>query len=85
MVTSPLGEHMPAFRGCQVFDVGQQKALLRATGNSPMEPLNCRELGKAGGGGGRGGGEPARRTAIQREALATSGTCTVFSYQDLLI
>lgn len=35
-----------------MFDVGQQKDLLRATGNSPTEPLNCRELpgslGKAG-------------------------------------
>lgn len=27
-----------------MFDVGQQKDKLRATGNSPTEPLDCREL-----------------------------------------
>lgn len=40
-----------------MFDVGQQKDLLRATGNSPTEPLSCRELpGSQGKAGGMGGG-----------------------------
>lgn len=71
-----------------MFDVGQQKDMLRATGNSPTEPLNCRELpgslGKAGGSGVVGQerskerGHPVRGSGNSREN-------SVFSYQDLLI
>lgn len=45
-------QSLPRAGDSQVFDVGQQKDMLRATGNSPTEHLNCRELrgspGKAG-------------------------------------
>lgn len=60
----------------QVFDVGQRKATFRATGNSPTEHLNCRELpGRLGKAGGSGGARRAARSkTIQPEALVTTGT-----------
>lgn len=71
----------------QVFDAGQQKGMLRATGNSTTEHLNCRELPRSL----RKAGESrrARRAARNRpssewlwQELEQS---TVFSHQDLLM
>lgn len=75
----------------QVFDVGQQKDMLRATGNSPTEHLNCRELpGSPGKAGRRKWG--SRRTARSRpssqrlwQAQGQSTHAFVLSHQDLLI
>lgn len=59
----------------QVFDVGQQKDMLRATGNIPTEHLNCRELpGSSGKAGGSGSWERLKEQDHQGEALATTGT-----------
>lgn len=75
----------------QVFDVGQQKDMLRATGNSPTEHLNCRELPGSLGKAGRrkwGSWENSKEQTIQQEALASTGTIRrafVLSHQDLLI
>lgn len=82
MVTSPLGEHThgslqsPPAGDSQVFDVSQQKDMLRATGNSPMEHLNCRELPGSRGDGRRKWGslENSQEQTIQQEALASTGT-----------
>lgn len=51
----------------QVFDVGQQKDMLRATGNSPAEHLNCRELLEAGGRQERGGSLSSQRLRHRRD------------------
>lgn len=47
-----------------MFDVGQQKNLFAATGNSPTEPLNCKKLLV----------EESSKEKGQGEALATTGT-----------
>lgn len=74
-----------------MFDVGQQKDMLRATGNGPTEHLNCRELPGSPGKAGRrkwGSRENSKEQTIQQEARQAQGQSTrafVLSHQDLLI
>lgn len=70
-----------------MFDVGQQKDMLRATGNSPTEHLSCSELpgnlGKAGGG--RGATEQLGARPSTQRLWQPQGQSAVFSHRHLQI
>lgn len=70
----------------QVFDVGQQKDMLRATGNIPAEHLNCRELpGSSGKAGGSGSWERLEEQDHQERLWQPQGQFTVVLHKDLLL